>query len=92
MLFLEIYHQILYTLLSILYIYLAHVVFTDLPSDPIHVVLYIIHLFDKQCSFGFMRIKIYNNSSIIFKAYPMLTGSLLCTGFPAMHFPTLVIT
>jgi len=71
-LFSEIYHQILYTWFSILYIYLTlycfqrftirsntrgslyytfiwHMYFRDLPSHPIHVVLYIMHLFDTYC-------------------------------------------
>ena len=65
MLFSEIYHQILYTLLSILYIYLAHVVFRDLPLDPIHVALYIIHLFD-TCCFQRFTIRYYTRGSLYY--------------------------
>jgi hypothetical protein len=65
MLFLEIYHQILYTLLSILYIYLTNVVFRDLPLYHIHVALYILHLFD-TCCFQWFTIRSYTRGSLYY--------------------------
>jgi hypothetical protein len=44
---------------------LTHIVFRDLPSDPIHVALYIIHLFDTYC-FQRFTIRSYTRGSLYY--------------------------